>query len=61
MRLWRDDRPELDRLIALHAAKGSAEEVLHPDADTPRFDTAHRAEAMRGTTATSCRSRARRP
>ena len=40
MRLWRDDRPELDRLIALHAAKGSAEEVLHPEADTPRFDTA---------------------
>jgi hypothetical protein len=39
MRLWRDDRPELDRLIALHAAKGSAEEVLHPAADTPRFNT----------------------
>jgi hypothetical protein len=40
MRLWRSDRPELDRLIALHAAKGSAEEVLHPEVDTPRFDTA---------------------
>jgi hypothetical protein len=40
MRLWRSDRPELDRLIALHAAKASAEEVLHPEVDTPRFDTA---------------------
>jgi hypothetical protein len=40
MRLWREDRPELDRLVALHGAKGSAEEVLHPESETPRFDTA---------------------
>jgi hypothetical protein len=39
MRLWREDRPELDRLTALHAAKGSAEEVLHPLDETPRFAT----------------------
>ena len=48
MRLWREDRPELDRLIALHAAKGSAEEVLHPEADTPRFDTAAELQARVG-------------
>jgi hypothetical protein len=39
MRLWRGDRAELDRLVALHAAKGSAEEVLHPPGSTPRFAT----------------------
>jgi hypothetical protein len=39
MRLWREDRPQLDRLAALHTAKGSAEEVLHPPAETPRFET----------------------
>jgi hypothetical protein len=39
MRLWREDRPELDRLNALHLAKGSAEEVLHPPAETPVYAT----------------------
>lgn len=39
MRLWREDRPQLDRLVALHGAKGSAEEVLHPPDETARFQT----------------------
>jgi hypothetical protein len=39
MRLWREDRPELVRLNALHTAKGSAEEVLHPPAETPVYVT----------------------
>ncbi len=34
MRLWREDGAELGRLDALHGAKASAEEVLHPQADT---------------------------
>jgi hypothetical protein len=34
MRLWREDGAELARLAALHTAKGSAEEVLHPPDDT---------------------------
>ncbi len=34
MRLWREDRAELVRLAALHSAKGSAEEVLHPPDET---------------------------
>ena len=38
MRLHREDRAELDRLDALHGAKDSAEEVLHPPGSTPRFD-----------------------
>jgi hypothetical protein len=37
MRLHRDDPDELRRRQALHAAKASAEEVLHPRADTPVF------------------------
>jgi hypothetical protein len=37
MRLYRDDRTELERLDALHAAKNSAEEVLHPDGSDTRF------------------------
>jgi hypothetical protein len=37
MRLYRDDRTELERLIALHGAKGSAEEVLHPPGSVPQF------------------------
>ena len=37
MRLYRDDPAELDRLSRLHGAKGSAEEVLHPDGTVPRF------------------------
>jgi hypothetical protein len=39
MRLWRENRPELVRLNALHTAKGSAEEVLHPPAETPIYAT----------------------
>jgi hypothetical protein len=39
MRLYRDDRPELVRLAALHAAKASAEEVLHPLDRTHAFVT----------------------
>ena len=39
MRLWRQDRPELVRMNALQLAKGSAEEVLHPAAETPVYAT----------------------
>jgi soluble lytic murein transglycosylase-like protein len=39
MRLYREDRPELQRLNALHLAKASAEEVLHPADRTPAFAT----------------------
>jgi hypothetical protein len=37
MRLFREDREELDRLAALHAAKSSSEEVLHPDGSQTRY------------------------
>jgi hypothetical protein len=37
MRLWREDRPALDRLAALQLRKASAEEVLHPIDRTPAF------------------------
>jgi len=37
MRLWRHDREALRRLDALHTAKASAEEVLHPRTETERF------------------------
>jgi hypothetical protein len=37
MRMYRDDRTELERLIALHGAKGSAEEVLHPPGSVPQY------------------------
>ena len=37
MRLYRDDPDRLEQLDLLHAAKGSAEEVLHPPAETERF------------------------
>ncbi len=39
MRLWREDAAELQRLDALHGAKASAEEVLHPPGETPTFGT----------------------
>jgi Family of unknown function (DUF5715) len=39
MRLYRDDRAQLTRLAALHAAKASAEEVLHPLDRTHAFVT----------------------
>ena len=39
MRLWREDRARLDRLVELHDAKGSAEEVLHPADETTVFAT----------------------
>jgi soluble lytic murein transglycosylase-like protein len=35
--LWRHDPTELARLTTLQTAKNSAEEVLHPAVDTPRF------------------------
>jgi len=37
MRLWREDRAELQRLEELHTNKASAEEVLHPPDDTEVF------------------------
>ena len=37
MRLYRDDPERLEELDLLHAAKSSAEEVLHPPAETERF------------------------
>ena len=37
MRLWREDPAELGHLAALHAAKASAEEVLHPAGTVERF------------------------
>lgn len=39
MRLHREDPEELSRLALAHTAKGSAEEVLHPPADTETFAT----------------------
>lgn len=39
MRLYRTDPVELRRLAALHGAKNSAEEVLHPEDSTERFAT----------------------
>jgi len=39
MRLYRDDRDELIRLVSLQTAKASAEEVLHPLDRTPAFAT----------------------
>jgi hypothetical protein len=40
MRLYREDRAELDRLEGLHTAKASAEEVLHPRSLTEVFEDA---------------------
>ena len=37
MRLYREDRDRLQELDLLHAAKGSAEEALHPPFETERF------------------------
>jgi uncharacterized protein DUF5715 len=37
MRLWREDRDRLTRLVSLQTAKASAEEVLHPVDETPAF------------------------
>jgi hypothetical protein len=37
MRLYRDDAERLQELDLLHAAKGSAEEVLHPPSQTERY------------------------
>jgi soluble lytic murein transglycosylase-like protein len=39
MRLYRSDPAQLDRESALQNAKGSAEEVLHPEDETQRFAT----------------------
>jgi hypothetical protein len=38
MRLYRRDRERLEELAELHAAKASAEEVLHPADETESFD-----------------------
>jgi soluble lytic murein transglycosylase-like protein len=38
MRLHREDPEELERLAAMHTAKNSAEEVLHPAGTTPVFE-----------------------
>jgi soluble lytic murein transglycosylase-like protein len=38
MRLWREDPGRLHRLAQLHAAKASAEELLHPPGETPVFE-----------------------
>jgi hypothetical protein len=40
MRLWRDDRGELQRRAELHTNKASAEEVLHPQEETGVFENA---------------------
>lgn len=40
MRLYREDREELQRLDDLHAAKATMEEVFHPEEDTRTFDDA---------------------
>lgn len=45
MRLFRADPDELARLVELHGAKASAEEVLRPPGETERFEGA---EALRG-------------
>jgi hypothetical protein len=37
MRLYREDEERLQELDLLHAAKSSAEEVLHPPSETERF------------------------
>ncbi|MGH2990702.1 MAG: transglycosylase SLT domain-containing protein [Solirubrobacterales bacterium] len=38
MRLYREDRDELQRLERLHAAKATAEEAFHPRSETEAFD-----------------------
>jgi Family of unknown function (DUF5715)/Transglycosylase SLT domain len=45
MRLYREDRAELRRLDGLHAAKASAEEVLHPLLSTEVYETPDDLEA----------------
>jgi hypothetical protein len=40
MRLYREDPDRLARMEALQTAKNSAEEVLHPPDETPRFPSA---------------------
>ena len=39
MESWREDPAALERLASLQTAKASAEEVLHPPARTPVYDT----------------------
>lgn len=38
MRAWRADPDALEELAALHTAKNSAEEVLHPEGSTPVYE-----------------------
>lgn len=47
MRLFRSDPARLRALAALHTAKSSAEEVLHPEAETVVFDDAGAVAAAR--------------
>jgi hypothetical protein len=59
MRLWREDRPELDRLASLHEAKGSAERSCTPTGRS-RASATPSSCARPGTAATSSPSRTRR-
>jgi hypothetical protein len=45
MRLFREDRPALARLIELHGEKRSAEEVLHPEDEAEPFTTPEELDA----------------
>lgn len=47
MRLYREDRDELRRLIELHDAKATAEEVFHPEGETEVFADPGEIEAAR--------------
>jgi hypothetical protein len=38
MRLYRSDREELERLVDLHAAKATQEEVFHPEDETQVYE-----------------------
>lgn len=47
MELWRGERAELERLASLHANKATAEEVFHPEEETPPFaDAGEISEAL---------------
>ena len=47
MELWRGERAELERLASLHANKATAEEVFHPEEETPAFaDAGEISEAL---------------
>jgi hypothetical protein len=48
MRLYRDERPKLERLAELHAGAGSGELVLHPPGETGAFAAADDVEDATG-------------